>query len=141
MFSGMCILPMFNDSLLLHLPGGRELQLSSVRDDYHLRIRPEELPLRFSPDIPHILLSHVPDIFPLLAPGTADLVISAHTHGGQICLPGGRALANISREKVKFSYPWSQLNGTPFLITRGLGCSVLPLRFCCPPEIIVLEIQ
>ena len=141
MFSGLGILPMWNDSLLLHLPGGRELQLSSVRDDYHLRIRPEELPLRFSPDIPHILLSHVPDIFPLLAPGTADLVISAHTHGGQICLPGGRALADISREKVKFSYPWSQLNGTPFLITRGLGCSVLPLRFCCPPEIIVLEIQ
>ncbi|WP_343015863.1 metallophosphoesterase [Akkermansia muciniphila] len=141
MFSGLGILPMWNDSLLLYLPGGRELQLSSVRDDYHLRIRPEELPLRFSPDIPHILLSHVPDIFPLLAPGTADLVISAHTHGGQICLPGGRALANISREKVKFSYPWSQLNGTPFLITRGLGCSVLPLRFCCPPEIIVLEIQ
>ena len=141
MFSGLGILPMWNDSLLLHLPGGRELQLSSVRDDYHLRIRPEELPLRFSPDIPHILLSHVPDIFPLLAPGTADLVISAHTHGGQICLPGGRALANISREKVKFSYPWSQLNGTPFLIPRGLGCSVLPLRFCCPPEIIVLEIQ
>lgn len=47
MFSGLGILPMWNDSLLLHLPGGRELQLSSVRDDYHLRIRPEELPLRF----------------------------------------------------------------------------------------------
>lgn len=141
MFSGLGILPMWNDSLLLQLPGGRELQLSSVRDDYHRRIRPEELPVRFSPDVPHILLSHVPDIFPLLAPGTADAVISAHTHGGQICLPGGRSLAHISREKVKFSYPWSRLNGTPFLITRGLGCSVLPLRFCCPPEIIVLEIQ
>lgn len=141
MFSGLGILPMWNDSLLLHLPGGRELQLSSVRDDYHLRIRPEELPLRFSPDIPHILLSHVPDIFPLLASGTADLVISAHTHGGQICLPGGRALANISREKVKFFLSLVPAERNPFLITRGLGCSVLPLRFCCPPEIIVLEIQ
>lgn len=141
MFGGLGILPMWNDSLLLHLPGGRQLQLSSVRDDYHQRIRPEELPLRFSPEIPHILLSHVPDIFPLLAPGTADAVISAHTHGGQICLPGGRPLASISREKAKFTYPWSLLNGTPFLITRGLGCSVLPLRFCCPPEIILLEIQ
>ena len=94
MFSELGILPMWNDSLLLHLPGGRDLQLSSVRDDYHLRIRPEELPLRFSPDIPHILLSHVPDIFPLLAPGTADAVISAHTHGGQICLPGGKPLVD-----------------------------------------------
>ena len=141
MFAGLGILPMWNDSLLLHLPGGRQLQLSSVRDDYHQRIRPEELPLRFSPEIPHILLSHVPDIFPLLPPGTADAVISAHTHGGQICLPGGRPLARISREKAKFTYPWSRLNGTPFLITRGLGCSVLPLRFCCPPEIVLLEIQ
>lgn len=40
MFSELGILPMWNDSLLLHLPGGRDLQLSSVRDDYHLRIRP-----------------------------------------------------------------------------------------------------
>lgn len=87
MFSELGILPMWNDSLLLHLPGGRDLQLSSVRDDYHLRIRQEELPLRFSPDIPHILLSHVPDIFPLLAPGTADAVISAHTHGGRSACP------------------------------------------------------
>ena len=52
MFSGLGILPMWNDSLLLHLPGGRELQLSSVRDDYHLRIRQEELPLRPVPGAP-----------------------------------------------------------------------------------------
>ena len=141
MFTDLGICTMWNDSFLLHLPGGRKLQLSSVRDDYHMRIRPEELPLRLSPAIPHILLSHVPDIFPLLKPGTADAVIRAHTHGGQICLPGGIPLGCISREKVKFTYPWSRLNGTPFLITRGLGCSVLPLRLCCPPEIIVLEIR
>lgn len=141
MFSGLGICPMWNDSFLLHLPGGRKLQLSSVRDDYHMRIRPEELPLRLSPEIPHILLSHVPDIFPLLDPGRADAVISAHTHGGQICLPGGIPLACVSREKAKFTYPWSRLNGTPFLITRGLGCSILPVRLCCPPEIIVLEIR
>ncbi len=121
MFSGLGILPMWNDSLLLHLPGGRELQLSSVRDDYHLRIRPEELPLRFSPDIPHILLSHVPDIFPLLAPGTADLVISAHTHGGQICLPGGRALANISREgQIFLSLVPAERNSLPHYPRFGM---------------------
>ncbi|WP_417004513.1 metallophosphoesterase, partial [Akkermansia sp.] len=72
MFTDLGICAMWNDSFLLHLPGGRKLQLSSVRDDYHMRIRPEELPLRLSPAIPHILLSHVPDIFPLLKPGTAD---------------------------------------------------------------------
>ena len=136
MFADLGICAMWNDSFLLHLPGGRKLQLSSVRDDYHMRIRPEELPLRLSPSIPHILLSHVPDIFPLLKPGTADAVISAHTHGGQICLPGGIPLGCISREKVKFTYPWSRLNGTPFLITRGLGCSVLPLR---PPTLTACE--
>lgn len=141
MFAELGIQPMWNDSLLLHLPGNRLLQLSSVRDDYNQRIKPEELPKRFSPEVPLILLSHVPDIFPLLSPGEVDLVISAHTHGGQICLPDGYPLAKISREKVNFSYPWSQLNGHLFLITRGLGCSILPLRFCCPPEIVVLEVQ
>lgn len=68
MFSGLGILPMWNDSLLLYLPGGRELQLSSVRDDYHLRIRPEELPLRF-PRIFRISFFHMyPTFFPCWLP-------------------------------------------------------------------------
>ncbi len=141
MLDGLDIHVMSNDTHLLPLPDGRQLQISALRDDYNVRVTPQEIPERISPDIPHILLSHVPDIFPILPPGRADIVICGHTHGGQICLPGGIPLANISREKVSFTYPWSRLNGTPFLITKGLGCSVLPLRFCCPPEIIVLELR
>ena len=141
MFSGLGILPMWNDSLLLHLPGGRELQLSSVRDDYHLRIRPEELPLRFSPDIPHILLSHVPDIFPLLAP----------RHGGprhQRAYPRRPDMPSrrqgpgkhLTREgQIFLSLVPAERNSLPHYPRFGMQRS--SLRFCCPPEIIVLEIQ
>ena len=85
---------MWNDSFLLHLPGGRKLQLSSVRDDYHMRIRPEELPLRLSPSIPHILLSHVPDIFPLLKPGTADAPVEEFHSDDRLLEVADEALAN-----------------------------------------------
>ncbi len=141
MLDGLGIHVMRNDTRLLPLPDGRQLQISALRDDYNVRVSPQEIPERISPDIPHILLSHVPDIFPILPQGRADMVICGHTHGGQICLPGGIPLAKISREKASFTYPWSRLIGSAFLITKGLGCSVLPLRFCCPPEIIVLELK
>ncbi len=140
MFLSLGIHAMLNDMTLVKLPDGRLLQLSTVRDDYNERVRKEELPQRYSPDVPNILLTHVPDVFPLLSPGQFDMAISAHTHGGQICLPNGTALGKISRVKDSFNYPWDTLNGTPFLITKGLGCSVLPLRFCCKPEIILLEL-
>ncbi len=140
MFLSLGIHGMLNDMVLVNLPDGRLLQLSTVRDDYNKRVSKDELPKRYSPDVPNILLTHVPDVFPLMAPGQFDMAISAHTHGGQICLPNGTAPSNISREKDSFTYPWDTLNGTPFLITKGLGCSVLPLRFCCKPEIILLEL-
>src|SRR5699024_6028583 len=46
---------------------------------------------------PVILLAHSPDVLPEAAAAGVDLVLAGHTHGGQICLPGGRALWTNSR--------------------------------------------
>ena len=70
-----------------------------------------------------------------------DLILAGHTHGGQICLPNGDALTNSSRYKVKFNYPMDSIEGKDLLISKGVGCSALPVRFFCEPEIVILTLE
>ncbi|MBI5254377.1 metallophosphoesterase [Candidatus Falkowbacteria bacterium] len=91
--------------------------------------------------IPQILLAHSPDVV-LLNPATADLILSGHTHGGQIRLPLVGSLAIIptyigrSFDQGLFKFPTAQL-----FITRGLGESGSRARLFCPPEISILNID
>lgn len=92
--------------------------------------------------MPFVLLSHSPDVLPFLDAGI-DLTLCGHTHGGQICLPGGLPIFNSCRvAENQFSSGMQTVpaSGKPIFITRGLGTSVLPLRFFCLPEIAVLEL-
>ena len=72
----------------------------------------------------------------------ADIVISGHTHGGQVCLPFGLLRFEASPDHaLPYTYPWHISGGNTYLITKGLGTSTLPLRFNCPPEIYLLELH
>jgi len=70
-----------------------------------------------------------------------DLMISGHTHGGQVCLPGGFALmkgAPVPRKFIKGLWKYKNLRG---LTSTGVGVSVFPVRFNCPPEISLVELK
>ncbi|MCR5184446.1 MAG: metallophosphoesterase [Opitutales bacterium] len=87
--------------------------------------------------LPCVLLSHSPDVVPFLNP-TVDLAFCGHTHGGQVRLPFVGALVS-STKRVGREYAYglhTAETGTRIFVTRGLGQSILPLRFCCPPEIV-----
>ena len=78
----------------------------------------------------------------MLSPGDVDLVISGHTHGGQIHLPFNLLWFEASPEHAEpYTYPWHISGGNRYLITKGLGTSTLPLRFNCPPEIYLLTLH
>lgn len=89
-------------------------------------------------DAPCILLSHSPDVIPFLN-DSVDLVFCGHTHGGQLRLPLVGAVACSTRKAGrKYDYGHHTLpfpKSAQIFITRGLGTSVLPLRFNCVPEI------
>lgn len=92
--------------------------------------------------LPFILLSHSPDVLPFLN-ATIDLTLCGHTHGGQICLPGGFPVFNscrIAGNKFASGMRSVPASRKPIFITRGLGTSILPLRFFCPPEIALIEL-
>ena len=75
-----------------------------------------------------------------------DLVLSGHTHGGQINwrLLIGREDRKINswlrRPSRRLTRGHAQLGDTQLYVNRGLGTVVVPLRYGCPPEITVLEL-
>lgn len=90
-----------------------------------------------------ILLSHVPTIVRKINPHhKIDLVLSGHTHGGQICLPWiGAITAGVGQYFPKMYSGLYHLGHTKLLISNGYGTSHFPLRFLCPPEVVVIELK
>lgn len=91
-----------------------------------------------------ILLYHSPDLAPNAARTPIDLQLSGHTHGGQVRLPLIGALFTASLYGRAFSSGRYQLNGLTLYITRGIGmegAGAPRVRFLCPPEIILWEIE
>lgn len=87
---------------------------------------------------PVILLAHEPDIFASV-PERVSLTLSGHTHGGQVRL-FGYAPYVPSAYGNRYAYGHVVERGRHLVVSGGLGCSVLPLRFGVPPEIVMLDI-
>jgi predicted MPP superfamily phosphohydrolase len=82
-----------------------------------------------------ILLSHTPEVYREAAHADFNLLLSGHTHGGQICLPGRIPITLDSvLPRHMGSGPW-QYRGMFGYTSVGAGSSVVPVRFNCPPEI------
>ena len=89
---------------------------------------------------PTILLSHEPDSFDMIARYNVDLMLSGHTHGGQIRLPFLPALF-LPEMGVKYVEGLFRLGSTQLYVNRGIGAVGLPFRFNCPPELTVLTLS
>jgi hypothetical protein len=91
-----------------------------------------------------VLLYHSPDLAPDAAELGVDLMLSGHTHGGQIRLPGFGALVTSSLYGKAFEMGRYQQDGLTLYVTRGLGMegSGAPrFRLLCPPEVVLWEID
>jgi predicted MPP superfamily phosphohydrolase len=92
-----------------------------------------------------ILLYHTPDLAPNAAnTGKVDLQLSGHTHGGQIRLPLVGAPFAASLYGKRFESGRMQVGGMTLYVTRGIGLegkAAPRVRFLCPPEIILWEID
>jgi uncharacterized protein len=89
-------------------------------------------------DAPIIHLAHEPDLFTEI-PERVSLTLSGHTHGGQVRL-FGKALVVPSAYGNRFAYGHIVEDGRHLVVSGGLGCSIMPVRFGSPPEIVVLEL-
>jgi predicted MPP superfamily phosphohydrolase len=85
-----------------------------------------------------ILLAHTPSRLPEAASLDIPLMLSGHTHGGQIVLPGLGAIAAREFPVVAGS---ARREGTAVFVTRGVGTVYVPIRLNCPPEVAVLTLE
>lgn len=91
---------------------------------------------------PVLLLAHEPDFADEVAlHGGVDLMLSGHTHGGQIRLPfvGATVLPRLGRKYIQgiFSFP----NGLQLYVNRGIGTMRVPVRLRCRPELAVITLR
>jgi hypothetical protein len=88
---------------------------------------------------PVILMNHYPSEFDVLSEIDIDLILSGHTHGGQIVI-GKSSPARLAGEYAgKFIGGYYKRNGSQLYVNRGLG-HWFPLRINCPPEITIIEL-
>lgn len=89
---------------------------------------------------PRIVLGHAPEVAERIPPGSADLVLSGHTHGGQITLPFLTPLIVRKFNGSHYIEGRYRVNGNPLYINRGLGCTGLPIRFRAAPEVTIIRL-
>lgn len=108
-------------------------------DDYMVGQTDLRSALRGSfPDEMKILLAHNPKILYRAARASVDLMLSGHTHGGQVKI---RNEEKRILPRRKFASGLYRRKGTQVYITRGIGTVVLPVRFGCPPEVSLIELK
>ena len=112
------------------------LHLAGIDDAHFYRAdNIEKAASELPPEEFSILLSHTPEIYQQAAHAEFDVLLSGHTHGGQICLPGRIPItldSVLPRHMGSGSWKYHDMQGYTAV---GVGSSVVFARFNCPPEI------
>ncbi|QOZ29471.1 metallophosphoesterase [Bradyrhizobium sp. CCBAU 51753] len=131
----MGIRMLFNEQLAIERDGAT-IHLAGI-DDAHF-YRTDDIPkaaVAIPRDAFSVLLAHTPESYRQAAEAGFDLMLSGHTHGGQLCLPGGIAIkleARLPRRMGKGAWRFDKLAG---YTSTGAGTSLAPVRLNCPAEI------
>ena len=88
-----------------------------------------------------MIVTHNPDFFPILDKSKADVMLSGHTHGGQITFFGLWAPIAHSQYGNKYRTGTIKENNTTLVVSNGIGTIMLPMRFFARPQIVVLDLK
>lgn len=137
---------MENTALRLAAPGGAPFWLAGLGDQLAWtgpKTRGvDDLPgtlAQLTDAAPVVLMAHEPDIFAGMD-DRVSLTISGHTHGGQVNLPFFGSPVVPSHYGQRYVYGHIVEEGRQIVVSGGLGCSLLPVRFGRPPEIVVIDL-
>jgi uncharacterized protein len=116
--------------------GDQRIYLAGIDDAHFYRV--DNIEKAASPipkDAFSILLSHTPEVYRQASHADFDLMLSGHTHGGQLCLPGSIPIKLEAAMPRRFGAGLWQHQAMRGYTSVGAGSSVVPVRLNCPPEI------
>lgn len=132
---------LLNESVTLER-GDARLHLCGIDDAHYYRV--DNLAAA-AHDVPAgevaILLSHTPEVYRQAAHAGFALMLCGHTHGGQICLPGGIPLildADCPRRLGAGAWRHHEMHG---YTSVGAGSCIVPVRLNCPPEVVLHRLR
>lgn len=121
--------------------GGGQLYLCGIDDVHYYYTEAARAALEGTPDGFKIALVHSAEIADVAAACGFNLYLSGHTHGGQVCLPGGRPIiTHMSRYRRYASGLW-QHGDMHGYTTTGIGVSGLPVRFNNRGEVVLITLR
>lgn len=134
------IIPLENDTRWIEIDG-QKIKLGGVKTSYGQISDAEPTTDNTEADDFVVLISHNPDFAEELHTDRIDLMLSGHTHGGQVTLFGLWAPYLPSDYGQRYLKGIVETNGITVLVTNGTGTSALPIRFFARPQydVIVLE--
>ena len=92
------------------------------------------------PDIPTLLLSHRPEIFPQAAERRIPLTLAGHWHGGQIKLSLPGVALSLAHLRTRYVEGLFRIGESRLYVNRGIGTTFTPIRLNAPPEITVFQL-
>ena len=130
-----------NTGVWLERPGGARLRIAGVDDCRAGRPRLRQALGDLRAGEACLVLTHNPDYVERVRDARVDLVLSGHTHGGQVVLPVVGAPVLPSRYGQKYRAGLVQGPRARVFVTTGVGTIGPPVRFRCPPEVALITLR
>nr|WP_281373848.1 metallophosphoesterase [Parvularcula dongshanensis] len=118
---------------------GKYVRIAGLRDLYQVRGTDTPLEVPEPSPLPTIYLEHNPDTIKAGDLGTFDLMVSGHTHGGQINVPFFTCRMTFACDTLRYGYADNPVG--KLFVTSGTGMVGLPVRFGVPPKVDVLNLR
>ncbi len=130
-----------NEAVEVHR-GSASVWLAGIDDPFDYRC--DDLPGTLSPVPPEsfkILLAHTPQLYDEASSRGVHLYLCGHTHAGQIRFPGIGSVRHNADCPKAYSFGHWRHNGMHGYTSAGTGCSMLPIRYNCPAEVVMIQLR
>jgi uncharacterized protein len=129
-----------NSAKLIKVGSNFTFWLVGIGDDYTDHADAKAAISQINSDAPRVLFMHDPSaIFQMKE--RFFLALAGHMHGGQVYIPGFGAIITPGSAPKEWAGGWVDFEFGSLFVSKGIGTSIIPVRFNAPPEFVILELR
>jgi len=129
-----------NSAKLIQINSNFDFWLVGIGDDYTEHADAKKALSQINTEAPRILFMHDPAaLFQIKE--KYFLTLAGHLHGGQVYIPGIGAIVTPGNAPKSWANGWTEFELGSLYVSKGIGTSILPVRFNATPEFVILNLQ